>query len=66
MHFIESSYIKNVCGEVNAALICSHLEGIRCYYTINTDDILIIQRLWADRELEMFELNYMGTCSNIL
>jgi len=28
--------------EFNAALICSHLEGIRCYYTIDTDNLLIM------------------------
>lgn len=40
---MESPHIKDLQREeFNAALICSHLEGIRCYYRIDTDNVLIM------------------------
>lgn len=43
MRFMESSHIKGLQRrEFNTALICSHLEGIRCYCTIDTDNVLIM------------------------
>ena len=40
---MKNSRVQNLQREkFNAILICSHLKGIRCYYTIDTDSVLIM------------------------